>query len=102
MTRLPISGLSPHIRGNGNIHGNFTHDQGSIPAHTGERAARRGKSREFGVYPRTYGGTTVLLSIPLILAVYPRTYGGTHTLSAESAYEPGLSPHIRGNEGVTS
>ena len=70
-------GLSPHIRGNECLNLHTRQHQGSIPAHTGERAAVRAGGREREVYPRTYGGTSA----------------ATGRLRSTR----GLSPHIRGN-----
>ena len=74
---VPIPGLSPHIRGNGQIDPHARPISRSIPAHTGERR---------------FAGPRVFQ-----YRVYPRTYGGTRQRRLNGLSSPGLSPHIRGN-----
>ena len=72
-----VEGLSPHIRGNGRNHQRNQFCRGSIPAHTGERDVCPNCSYHLRVYPRTYGGTRIILK--------------------RGKNIEGLSPHIRGN-----
>ena len=78
---LPASsGLSPRLRGNGERHGRYGVEPGSIPALAGERivaSARR-----------------------LVYRVYPRACGGTLFIKQRRNSQQGLSPRLRGN-GVT-
>ena len=73
----PATGLSPHIRGNGDLTELRLNVAGSIPAHTGERPDAEPTCAMTGVYPRTYGGTQAKAIVILRIR--------------------GLSPHIRGN-----
>ena len=149
-----LTGLSPRVRGN-RCASSICHTSrlGSIPARTGEppAAATRHPSldprsipaRTGGpcrrpqpstvqadrVYPRAYGGTSVLAgkryplperrSIPArtgeprasgasdsrtTSTVYPRAYGGTppnHRPARGAGSHPGLSPRVRGNPAIT-
>ena len=89
---IKITGLSPHIRGNGSGQRRGAQNNGSIPAHTGERKYRPSPLSRLKVYPRTYGGTAPREICPSLSTglsphirgnatcvdrVYPRTYGGT-------------------------
>ena len=90
----------------------------SIPACTGEPRVVFPRSRRRQVYPRVYGGTSVLSgvdslqrgSIPACTGepgrrhrcfpsarVYPRVYGGTFSQLADKHEDDGLSPRVRGN-----
>ena len=70
-------GLSPRVRGNRYANCQTTHSGRSIPARTGEPAARPSPTPLVRVYPRAYGGTTA--ASPSIWPMY------------------GLSPRVRGN-----
>ena len=75
-------GLSPHLRGN-QLRAAIMNDPiGSIPAPAGEPMPPHGYGADFGVYPRTCGGTC-------------RSLVG-------SGNGRGLSPHLRGNRDEAS
>ena len=116
-------GLSPHIRGNAPKTTPSSVFFGSIPAHTGERRPESTRLSSSRVYPRTYGGTTVLWlfrSTPRGLSPHIRGNGihpsrieavtgsiPAHTgerCLAGSKRRPvqGLSPHIRGNAAIAA
>ena len=76
LTRL--TGLSPHVRGNRGQRPQRRGRHGSIPARAGE--------------PRAENST------PLPSRVYPRTCGGTKRVGKRIIKNPGLSPHVRGNQ----
>ena len=78
---LPVLGLSPHMRGNRNQHGSNARKLRSIPAHAGEPVC-------------------VASFFRLAPEVYPRTCGGTDQVDWEYATAYGLSPHMRGNQGI--
>ena len=78
LRKTPMTGLSPHIRGNLGPTSLPLSYVGSIPAHTGEPAW--------------------VMNQPVEVRVYPRTYGGTWLISRYSSGPAGLSPHIRGNQ----
>ena len=74
-------GLSPRVRGNRAHLDRGPHDDGSIPACTGEPVLHR------------------LASVAE--PVYPRVYGGTSDAAPRPAGDDGLSPRVRGNlEGI--
>ena len=77
-----FDGLSPRVRGNHQIAQALVLRLGSIPACTGEPYAHIGHAAGGQVYPRVYGGTTLILL----------TWGGMH----------GLSPRVRGNRTPTA
>ena len=64
MSRLFLTGLSPHVRGNRSCRPPGRVDIGSIPARAGEPRRPDGRSPLDGVYPRTCGGTLGLLFFP--------------------------------------
>ena len=72
-----IQGLSPHTRGNQLQLLSSGLRPRSIPAHAGEPQQRSRSDDENAVYPRTRGGTGVMLG--------------------HVAERVGLSPHTRGN-----
>ena len=72
-------GLSPRVRGNHTQQLGTFHQEGSIPACTGEPYCRQLRGNLPGVYPRVYGGTEWNQKSAWLLA--------------------GLSPRVRGNPG---
>ena len=78
--RVPVVGLSPHVRGNRAIDSPATTGKGSIPARAGEPPGERRRGHRY--------------------RVYPRTCGGTEAFCHRSFLEQGLSPHVRGNRGM--
>ena len=76
----PIWGLSPRVRGNPGGPGAWRSGHGSIPACAGEPARSTAPTSCARVYPRVCGGTTA------------SGWG--------SASQQGLSPRVRGNQGV--
>ena len=75
-----MMGLSPHLRGNRLSEAIFGHCRGSIPALAGEPEPRAVAKRQVRVYPRTCGGTV--------------------SLTIWDMRRSGLSPHLRGNQGL--
>ena len=73
-------GLSPRVRGNPLDGQSGLERRGSIPACTGEPDADGSCAHGRVVYPRVYGGTSILAPAP--------------------AACPGLSPRVRGNRGT--
>ena len=73
----PVTGLSPHVRGNLDAAREYGLSLGSIPARAGE--------------PRTGSSSTPRSR------VYPRTCGGTKAAGKLVTLTQGLSPHVRGN-----
>ena len=73
----PSKGLSPRVRGNPGGFDRRHARSGSIPACTGEPGKKNASFLSLGVYPRVYGGTT------LVQKTWPRSKG--------------LSPRVRGN-----
>ena len=71
-------GLSPRVRGNRTMRPSQARRTGSIPACTGEPCRATAGRGALEVYPRVYGGTTLLSPIKMTPA--------------------GLSPRVRGNQ----
>ena len=74
---LPVSGLSPRVRGNLSRSGRGGRQGGSIPACAGEPQRAEEHGRGGAVYPRVCGGTLPLLRVVPV--------------------QGGLSPRVRGN-----
>ena len=76
-SRVPLSGLSPRVRGNPNLRGADLVSRGSIPACAGEphRCCR----------------------LRISDRVYPRVCGGTFNNLTSPGSVQGLSPRVRGN-----
>ena len=72
-----LGGLSPRVRGNLDTFQHIRNEDRTIPACTGEPTGMSGRSRNFGDYPRVYGGTAGVMRTRDMLE--------------------GLSPRVRGN-----
>ena len=59
-----LGGLSPHTRGNPKETRQWVVEEGSIPAHAGEPVKGLEMLWDFGVYPRTRGGTSFAAAPP--------------------------------------
>ena len=64
---LPVTGLSPRVRGNRSKVLGGVRNQGSIPACAGEPPALRVNNEVHEVYPRVCGGTIGEDHIPIVL-----------------------------------
>ena len=116
-----LSGLSPRVRGNRGCAVDLWIHKRSIPACAGEPDPRRQWHPQSSVYPRVCGEPPAytihgnfLRSIPacagepptltlrtFVLRVYPRVCGGTCAALRAVANTEGLSPRVRGNQGVS-
>ena len=120
-SRHYAEGLSPRVRGNRICKPGVALNGRSIPACAGEPRGGRLPGPGVGVYPRVCGGTSCPKAPKCLLAwsipacageprrsaprpplwrVYPRVCGGTTAARAAIAQRAGLSPRVRGNQGL--
>ena len=116
-----VGGLSPRVRGNRHRTPEVPGERRSIPARAGEPSVSSTGTLTMAVYPRACGGTDLppaalkrrLRSIPAragepippptsrpATAVYPRACGGTRFPRDCRRASRGLSPRVRGNQGL--
>ena len=99
---LPRMGLSPRVRGNLHRVPHQRRPARSIPARAGNRQAQIFRRRSIGSIPARAGEPARRRCTAGPFAVYPRACGRTLICSAPGAVREGLSPRVRGNQGVRS